>query len=122
MFGGAVKGRAIGARAANHLVRSEKKEKKKERSGATSDFVINGKRNVPLADDGSASQISPSATFPSDKYATDVAMPELDSTMKGRKVFYVVDDGKGGYKFQKFNVTKDKGGATCAHRRRRRAP
>ena len=105
VFGGAVKGRAVGARAAN-LVRSEKKEKKKERSGATSDFVINGKRNAPLADDGSASQISPSATFPSDKYATDVAMPELDSTMKGRKVFYVVDDGKGGCKFQKFNVTK----------------
>jgi len=120
VFGGAVKGRAVGARAAN-LVRSEKKEKKKERSGATSDSVINGKLNSPLADDGSASQISPSATFPSDKYATDVAMPELDSTMKGRKVFYVVDDGKGGYKFQKFNVTKDKGGATCAHRRRRRA-
>ena len=60
-----------------------------------------------------ASKIAPTAAsevaFPEDKYKTDVPMPTLDKTLKGKKILHLFDDQDGnGLKYEPFNVKSAK--------------
>ena len=101
----------MGAAAANEV--RAKKAAKKADSATSAAAIIKGANNAAVAGDGTAAQgNAPLAPFPSDKYKTDVPMPDRAKSLVGKKLLYVFDDGKGdGLKWRAFNVKGAKGGS-----------
>lgn len=107
VFGRASPGRSQGAAVAND-VRRAKKAKKDEAAAGSSSATIKAEGNAKVTRGGSTTQKLSSATFPRE-YRADVPMPPLDKSLKGKDVFYLIDDNTGsGYKFHRYTVAKAK--------------
>ena len=104
VFGNARPARALGAAAANRK-RTETNEAK-GKGKMTAAEVIRGDNNVAVTGDGTEAPTATSdISFPSDKYQTDITVPVLDKTLKGKKVLCLFDDQDGkGLQFKPFNV------------------
>ena len=110
VFGKSRPARAIGA-AASHKKRREVKEETAKGRMTAAD-VIKGENNKAVSGDGTEAPTAASeaeVAFPEDKYKTDVPMPTLDKTLKGKKILYLFDDQDGnGLKYKPFTVKSAK--------------